>query len=433
MTNKVITFGCRLNEFESQLIKANLDKNEQKDCIIINTCSVTQEAIKKAKNAVISAKKTYPTHKIIVTGCAAQIQAEAFANMSQVDVVLGNKEKLSLSESLKPTTLGIEEHSENLSPENKIRVSNIMREKIVGDEGLAISNFEGKTRAFVQIQNGCNHRCTFCIIPYARGNNRSVEISKIHGQINKLIESGYKEIVFTGVDITDYGKDLPNKPSLAQIIKRILNLCPTLTRLRLSSVDVAEIDNELFDLMGKEERLMPHMHISLQSGDNTILQRMRRRHQREQVIDFCKSLKSIRKDVAFGADIIAGFPTETEEMFLNTYALIDEAELQYLHIFPYSAHPNTPAYNMPQIPKETIHKRAKILRNKSKKCLNEFLTAQIGKYAKILVEKDNKGYSANFIKTFIIDANNIQNTIALVKFDKVVNNKMQASLIQTNL
>ena len=434
MTNKVITFGCRLNEFESQLIKADLDKNEQKDCVIINTCSVTQEAIKKAKNAVILAKKTYPTHKIIVTGCAAQIQAEVFAKMSEVDVVLGNKEKLSLSESLK-SNIALEEDLEPkiLNPENKISVSNIMREKTVGDEGGVVSNFEGKTRAFVQIQNGCNHRCTFCIIPYARGNNRSVEISKLYGQISKLIESGYKEIVFTGVDITDYGKDLPNKPSLAQTIKRILNLCPTLTRLRLSSVDVAEIDNDLFDLISKEERLMPHMHISLQSGDNTILQRMRRRHQREQVIDFCRSLRSIRKNVAFGADIIAGFPTETEDMFQNTYALIDEAELQYLHVFPYSAHPNTPAYNMPQVPKETIHQRAKILRNKAKECLNKFLTNQAGKYAKILVEKDNKGYSPNFIKTFITGANNIQNTIVLVKFDKVVNNKMHASLIQTNV
>jgi threonylcarbamoyladenosine tRNA methylthiotransferase MtaB len=434
MSNKVITFGCRLNEYESQLIKADLEQNQQDNCLVINTCSVTQEAIKKAKNAIILAKKAYPTHKIIVTGCAAQIQANVFANMSEVHAVLGNKEKLSLSQSLKANNdLQIDPSLAEISPEKKISVSNIMREKKVGTEEILVSNFEGRTRAFVQIQNGCNHRCTFCIIPYARGNNRSIEISKIYNQINKFTDSGYQEIVFTGVDITDYGKDLPNKPTLAQIIKRILNLCPTLHRLRLSSVDVAEIDNDLFNLMSTEERLMPHMHISLQAGDNTILQRMRRRHQREQVIDFCKSLRAARKDIAFGADIIAGFPTETDEMFLNTYSLIDEAGLQYLHIFPYSAHPNTPAYYMPQNPQDVIHKRAKILRNKGKECLNKFLTNQIGKYTTVLIEKDNKGYSANFIKTFIPNnAQNIHNTIALVKLDKVVDSKIQASIVQLN-
>jgi len=296
---QVITFGCRLNIYESEIIKQNLATSNLDNVVVFNTCAVTKEAEKQARQAIRKLKNTDPNTKIIVTGCAAQNTPEMFAAMPEVDKILGNEEKLS------PQYYNFDSE--------KILVNDIMSIKETANH--LVTSFEGRARAFLQVQNGCNHRCTFCIIPYGRGNSRSVPIGSIVQQIRSLLAQDFKEIVFTGVDATSYGADLPGSPTYAQMIKRVLSQVPELQRLRLSSIDVAEIDDELFELMAYEKRLMPHFHISLQAGDNMILKRMKRRHNRQQVIDFCHKLRSLRPEVAYGADIIAGFPTETDDMF----------------------------------------------------------------------------------------------------------------------
>jgi threonylcarbamoyladenosine tRNA methylthiotransferase MtaB len=410
--NKVITFGCRLNAYESEVIRSNLEKANATNCIVINTCSVTQEAIKKAKQEVRTQKRKNPLSKIIVTGCAAQINPTIFSAMPEVDQVIGNEEKL---------------HHVSYQNTEKILVNDIMSVKETAQH--LVSHFEHTTRAFLQIQNGCNHRCTFCTIPYGRGNNRSVPVSAIINQIMHLVQAGYKEVVLTGVDITDYGADLPNKPTLGQITNRILNSVPNLQRLRLSSIDVAEVDSELLELIMHHPRLMPHLHISLQSGDNMILKRMKRRHNREQVIAFCNNVRSKRSEIAFGADIIAGFPTETDQMFENTKNLIKEANLQYLHVFPYSAHPNTPAAKMPQVENKLKKERAQILVQDGKEQLHQFLENNVGKYGKLLTEKGNVGHTENFILAKIHNAKVEPGTILLAKLEKVEDGKMVATII----
>ncbi len=412
--NQVITFGCRLNAYESQVIKMKLKEANAQDCIVINTCSVTKEAIKKAKQEVRIQKRKNPLAKIIVTGCAAQIDPEMFSKMPEVFQVIGNEEKL---------------HSVNYygTQTEKILVNDIM--SIKETAGHLVSHFENNTRAFVQIQNGCNHRCTFCTIPYGRGNNRSVPIGAIISQIKHLVEVGYKEVVLTGVDITDYGCDLPGKSTLGQATNRILNLVPELQRLRLSSVDVAEIDPELLELIKYHPKLMPHLHISMQSGDNMILKRMKRRHSREEVINFCNEVRQTRSEVAFGADIIAGFPTETDQMFENTKNLVDEAGLQYLHVFPYSAHPNTPASKMPQVENKIKKERTQILIQKGKEQLDKFLQSNIGKCGKLLVEKDNSGYTENFIHAKIFNKDIQSGTIVLAKLEAIQEGQMIVSLL----
>ncbi len=378
---EVVTFGCRLNSYESQIIKNNLALSNYDNVIVFNTCAVTKEAERQAMQSIRKAKRENPDSQIIVTGCAAQTNPELFANMPEIDKILGNEEKL---------------HPENyLFTGDRVLVNDIM--SVTETAEHLISHFDGRSRAFIQVQNGCNHRCTFCIIPYGRGNSRSVPIGAISNQISKLVQDGFKEIVLTGVDVTSYGPDLPGSPSFAQMIRRVLAANPSLTRLRLSSIDVAEIDEELFDLIASEKRIMPHLHISLQAGDNMILKRMKRRHNREQVIEFCNNMRKARHDMAFGADIIAGFPTETEEMFENTRLLISEAKLQYLHIFPYSSREGTPAARMPQIEKKIRQMRAKILREEGEKELLKFYESNIGKTVEILVENGNKGHSENFI------------------------------------
>lgn len=384
---EVVTFGCRLNSYESQIIKNNLALSNCDNVIVFNTCAVTKEAERQAKQSIRKAKRDNPDVQIIVTGCAAQTSPELFADMPEIDKILGNEEKL---------------HPHNYSfDDNRILVNDIM--SVTETAEHLVSHFDGRSRAFIQVQNGCNHRCTFCIIPYGRGNSRSVPIGAISNQINKLIEEGFKEIVLTGVDVTAYGPDLPGSPTFAQMIRRVLAATPALTRLRLSSIDVAEIDEELFNLIAYEKRIMPHLHISLQSGDNMILKRMKRRHNREQVIEFCNKMRKARPEMAFGADIIAGFPTETEEMFNNTRLLISEAQLQYLHIFPYSSRAGTPAARMPQIEKKIRQMRAKILREEGEKELIKFYESHIGQEVEILVENDNKGHSENFIAVKIKD------------------------------
>ncbi|MEY3197251.1 MAG: hypothetical protein RLZZ59_619 [Pseudomonadota bacterium] len=378
---KVVTFGCRLNTYESEVIKNNLSISGEDNVIVFNTCAVTKEAERQAKQAIRKYKRENPNAKVIVTGCAAQANPALFSDMSEVDKILGNEEKM------RPEFYSFSSE--------RILVNDIM--SVTETAAHMVQHFDGRSRAFIQVQNGCNHRCTFCIIPYGRGNSRSVPVGAIVSQVKTLMEQGYKEIVMTGVDVTSYGPDLPGEPTFAQMIRRVLFAVPELERLRLSSIDVAEIDEDLFDLMAYEKRLMPHFHISLQAGDNMILKRMKRRHNRDQIIEFCEKLRSIRKDVAYGADIIAGFPTETDEMFENTRKLISEASLQYLHVFPYSSRAGTPAARMPQVEKHIRKERAAILREEGERELLLFMNNSLGSNAKVLVENDNKGHTENFI------------------------------------
>ena len=384
---EISTFGCRLNIYESEAIKEQLkDIKFEDDVIVFNTCAVTKEAEKQAVQAIRKAKREHPDKKIIVTGCAAQLDPNKFALMPEVDKVLGNQEKLDKDNytlSSKPD-------------EMKIIVNDIMSVKDTASH--IVSSFEGKIRSFVQIQNGCNHRCTFCTIPLARGNSRSVPIAGIVDQAKKLIDNGYKELVLTGVDLTDFGKDLPGTPSLGEMVQRLLKLVPDLPMLRLSSLDVAEIDPLLFELMAYEPRLMPYVHISVQAGDNMILKRMKRRHNREQVIEFCHKLRNLRPETVFGADMIAGFPTETEEMFQNSFDLISQAGLQLLHVFPYSSRQNTPAARMPQVVKKVRKERAEKLRNEGMDELKKFLNNSIGKTYKTIVEQEYLGRTENFLQ-----------------------------------
>ena len=380
--DEVITFGCRLNHYESQIIKDNIKAANLKNVVVINTCTVTAEAQKQAKQQIRKIKRDNPDIRIIVTGCAAQNDPETFGKMEEVDKVLGNQEKLDFK-------------NYKIDADSRILVNDIMSIKETANH--LITNFEGKTRAFIQIQNGCDHRCTFCIIPFGRGNSRSTPMGVISNQIEILLNGGYKEIVLTGVDVTDYGKDLPGSPTLGQLIRRLLSIHKNLLRLRLSSIDVAEIDEDLFNLMAKEERLMPHFHISLQAGDDMILKRMKRRHNRAQVIDFCKKLRELRSDVAFGADIIAGFPTETDEMFENTKNLVLEADLQYLHVFPYSKREGTPASRMPQVEKQIIKQRATQLRQIGELQIKKFMKKFDGSHLDVLVESSGLGHATNFI------------------------------------
>lgn len=379
--SQVITFGCRLNIYESEIIKQNLAASNMDNVVVFNTCAVTKEAEKQARQAIRKLKKTDPTKKIIVTGCAAQNTPEMFSTMPEVDKVLGNEEKLS-------------SQYYNFDSE-RILVNDIMSIKETANH--LVTSFEGRARAFLQVQNGCNHRCTFCIIPYGRGNSRSVPIGAITQQVKLLINQGFKEIVFTGVDATSYGADLPGTPTYAQMIKRVLSQVPDLQRLRLSSIDVAEIDEELFNLMAYEKRLMPHFHISLQAGDDMILKRMKRRHNRQQVIDFCHKLRALRPEVSYGADIIAGFPTETDDMFENTRKLISESAIQYLHVFPYSPREGTPAARMPQVPLKIRKERATILRDEGNKELIKFYQQHLNKQMLLLVENNNMAHTENFI------------------------------------
>ncbi len=382
MTNQVITFGCRLNTFESEVIKDAIAKSGDENIIVFNTCAVTKEAERQARQAIRKARKKNPDAKIIVTGCSAQISPEMYAAMPEVSKILGNSEKLEATSYL------------DISGSERVQVNDIM--SITETASHMVSSFEGRVRAFVQVQNGCNHRCTFCIIPYGRGNSRSVPIGEIVAQVKKLVEAGYMEVVITGVDITDYGKDLPASPSFGSMIKRLLALVPELPRLRISSIDVAEVDEELMHLIKYEPRVMPHIHISLQAGDNMVLKRMKRRHCREDVLRFVEEVRKARPEVAFGADIIAGFPTETDEMFENTLNLVHEAGLQFLHVFPYSEREGTPAAKMPQVAGNIRKERAEKLRNAGDVELAKFLSGKINKNVNAIIEKENLARCEDF-------------------------------------
>src|SRR4051794_2460406 len=348
---KLITLGCRLNTFESEVMRGHAAAAGLSDAIIVNTCAVTAEAERQARQAIRKARRENPQAKIIVTGCAAQIAPEKYAALPEVDHVLGNSEKLEAASFQR-----IADGSAN----DRIAVSDIMLVKETAAH--LISGFAERSRAFVEIQQGCDHRCTFCIIPFGRGNNRSVPVGEVVARVRKLVDNGFREIVLTGVDITGYGSDLPGTPQLGQLVRRILALVPELERLRLSSLDVIEVDDELLRLIGEEPRLMPHLHLSLQAGDDMILKRMKRRHLRGDAIRFSEQVRRLRPDVVLGADLIAGFPTEDEAMFRNSLALVEECGLTFLHVFPFSARHGTPAAKMPQVPGDVRRERAGRLR-----------------------------------------------------------------------
>lgn len=404
---EVINFGCRLNIYEGEVIKQQADAAGLSGALIFNSCAVTAEAERQVRQAIRKARKENPEAKIIVTGCGAQINPKQYADMAEVDSVIGNEEKLktevysNLSSRThvrdlceeggqdSPLALGM-----TIENDEKIVVNDIMSVKETASHMVA--SFDGKARAFVQVQNGCDHRCTFCIIPYGRGNSRSVPMGEIVAQVRSLVEAGYNEVVLTGVDISDYGKDLPSSPTLGQMCRRLLTLVPELPRLRLSSIDAVEVDADLLQLFTSEPRLMPHIHISLQAGDDMVLKRMKRRHNRQDIVDFCARLRSLRPDIVFGADIIAGFPTETDEMFQNTLRLVEETGLIYLHVFPYSARSGTPAAKMPQVAKHIRKERAAALREVGERNLQEYLKTQIGKTLSVLVENGKTARTEHF-------------------------------------
>lgn len=378
---EMITFGCRLNTYESEVMRGHAVNAGLDNAVIVNTCAVTAEAERQARQAIRRARRNKPDAKIIVTGCAAQINPAAYSEMPEVDLVLGNQEKLEAKSFLA------------LDGE-PVRVQDIMSTTETASH--LVEGFDDRTRAFIQVQNGCDHRCTFCIIPFGRGNSRSVPIGAIVEQVRTLTDNGYREVVLSGVDVTSYGADLPGQPRLGQMVRRLLASVPELPRLRLSSIDVAEIDDDLLHLIAEEPRLMPHLHLSLQAGDDMILKRMKRRHSRGQAIEFCRTVRALRPDVVFGADLIAGFPTETDAMFANSLALVEECDLAHLHVFPYSPRPETPAARMPQLPRDVVKNRAAQLREAGDKALSGFLAREVGQTRAVLVEKPGLGRSEQF-------------------------------------
>ena len=384
---EIISMGCRLNIAESEGILQNLKASnvETSNLIIVNSCAVTNEAVRQTRQAIRRAKRANPEKTIIVTGCAAQIDPAAFAAMPETSGVVGNADKYDPANFKFGTD----------SNQSDIRVSDIMQ---LGETAPhMVSAFTERSRAFVEIQNGCDHRCTFCIIPYGRGNSRSVPAGQVIEQVKQLVDNGFQEVVLTGVDVTSYGPDLPGSPTLGMLIERILRNVPDLPRLRLSSLDGIEIDERLFELLTQETRVMPHVHLSLQSGDNMILKRMKRRHSRELAIELVQRLQSARADIAIGADIIAGFPTETDEMFAASMDIIDQCNIVHGHIFPYSAKTGTPAAKMPQVNGTMIKDRAKMLRQKLAIKSDQWRTAQIGTVVNVLTELNGKaGYAENF-------------------------------------
>jgi threonylcarbamoyladenosine tRNA methylthiotransferase MtaB len=379
---EVVTFGCRLNALESEVMKARAAEAGLSDAILFNTCAVTAEAVRQAKQAIRRARRERPGARIVVAGCAAQVDAAAFADMPEVDLVLGNHEKLSAA-----GYLGI--------GETKVRVNDIQS---VRESALhLIEGMDGRSRAFVEVQNGCDHRCTFCIIPYGRGPSRSVPMGAVCEQVRRLVGNGYREVVLTGVDITAYGADLPGRPSLGRLVRAILKHVPELERLRLSSIDSVEADPALLDAIAEEERLMPHLHLSLQAGDDMVLKRMKRRHLRGDAIRFTDTVRRLRPDVVFGADIIAGFPTETEAMFDNSLAIVEECGLTHLHVFPFSPRPGTPAARMPQVDRRVVKERAARLRAAGERALNARLAGEAGALRQVLVEHGGVGRTEHFL------------------------------------
>ncbi len=383
----VITFGCRLNTYESEVMRAEAEKAGLNNAILVNTCAVTAEAVRQARQAIRRARRENPHARIIVTGCAAQTEKQTFAAMPEVDAVLGNEEKLKSASYRSLPDFGV-------SAEEKLRVNDIMSVRETAPQMVKL--IEGHVRAFIQVQNGCDHRCTFCIIPYGRGNSRSVPMGAVVDQARKLTDSGYREIVLTGVDATSYGGDLPGAPTLGLLAKTLLKQVPDILRLRLSSIDSIEADSHLMDLIADEPRFMPHLHLSLQHGDDMILKRMKRRHSRADALAFIADVRRLRPETSFGADMIAGFPTETEEMFANALGLAEEANIAHLHVFPYSPREGTPAARMPQTDRALVKERAARLRATGLQLHQAHLDSMIGTQQSLLVENNGLAHTENF-------------------------------------
>ncbi|MFN9010393.1 MAG: tRNA (N(6)-L-threonylcarbamoyladenosine(37)-C(2))-methylthiotransferase MtaB [Hyphomonadaceae bacterium] len=381
---ETITLGCRLNLYESEAMRNLAEDAGLSNVVLVNTCAVTGEAVRQARQTIRRARKQKPDALIVVTGCAAQIDPGMFAAMPEVDRVIGNAEKAE-PQTFRALAAGQTE---------RVLVNDIM--SVRETAGHLIDGVQDRARAYVQVQNGCDHRCTFCIIPFGRGNSRSVPAGEVVAMIGRLVAKGVPEVVLSGVDMTSWGADLPGQPTLGDLVQRILKLVPDLKRLRLSSVDAVEIDDTLFRLFAEEERMMPHLHLSLQHGADIILKRMKRRHTRDDAIKLAARLRAARPDIAFGADLIAGFPTETEAHFADSLALVDEVGLAFLHVFPFSPRPETPAARMPQLDKATIKARAALLRDKGQQALAAYLDSQIGTMQTVLIERDGKGRLNSF-------------------------------------
>ncbi|MSO97177.1 MAG: tRNA (N(6)-L-threonylcarbamoyladenosine(37)-C(2))-methylthiotransferase MtaB [Rhodospirillaceae bacterium] len=385
---EVVNFGCRLNAYESVVMHEHATAAGLSNTIIVNTCAVTKEAERQSQQAIRRIKRENPSAAIIATGCAAQLAPEKYSAMPEVTRVIGNEHKMK-RESFLP---------ENTAP---VLISDIMAVRETSEH--LVEGFDGRTRAFVQVQQGCDHRCTFCIIPFARGNNRSVPMGRIVEEVRALVAKGFKEVVITGVDITGYGGDLPGSPTLGQMLRRLLMAVPELPRLRLSSIDPAELDDDLLNVIADQPRVMPHIHISAQSGDDMILKRMKRRHSRADIIAVCDKVREARPDAVFGADIIGGFPTETEEMFENSLALVEECGLTHLHVFPYSIRPGTPAAKMPQVNGAAIKARAARLRDAGKAAMAAYLRGRVGTQAKVLLERDGQGQCEHYVPVAVAE------------------------------
>jgi threonylcarbamoyladenosine tRNA methylthiotransferase MtaB len=381
----VVTFGCRLNAYESEAIQCEAEAAGLGDVVVVNTCAVTAEATRQARQTIRRLARERPEARIVVTGCAAQVEPGSFSAMPEVAHVVGNHTKLKAE-----TWAGLRDAPAG----EKILVEDIMAVRETA--GHLVDGFAGRTRAFVQVQNGCDHRCTFCIIPYGRGPSRSVPMGLVVDQVRKLALNGTREVVLTGVDMTSYGPDLPGSPKLGTLVRAILRHVPELDRLRLSSIDSVEADPELLTAIGEEERLMPHLHLSLQAGDDLVLKRMKRRLLRADAIAFCESLRRLRPEIVFGADIIAGFPTEDEDMFRRSLDIVDECGLTHLHVFPFSPRPGTPAARMPPVPREVVKDRARRLREKGEAALRRHLASEIGARRRVLVETDHIGRTEAF-------------------------------------
>ncbi len=380
----IITLGCRLNGYESEVIRDNALAAGLDDAIIVNTCAVTAEAVRQATQTIRKLRREHPASRIIVTGCAAQIEPARFAALDEVDHVVGNAEKMRAETFVGLATSGSE----------RVQVDDIM--SVRETAGHLIEGYGSRTRAYVQVQNGCDHRCTFCIIPFGRGPSRSVPAGEVVKQIRHLVERGCREVVLTGVDITSYGGDLPGDATLGALVRQILKLVPELERLRLSSIDQVAADTHLLRAIAEEKRLMPHLHLSMQAGDDMILKRMKRRHRRADAVNFCEGVRRMRPDAVFGADFIAGFPTETDAMFDSSLSVVDDCGLTYLHVFPFSPRPGTPAARMPQVNRAVVKDRASRLRAKGAAALTRFLDGQAGTEVELLVEQHGIGRTPQF-------------------------------------
>ena len=388
MSVEVVTFGCRLNAAESEVIRREAERAGFNDTVVVNTCAVTAEAVRQARQAIRALRRERPLAKIVVTGCAAQTEPQTFIAMAEADQVLGNAEKLSAASWAQARA------AFDLEDAPKAIVNDIMAVKETAAH--LVEACTGRTRAFVQVQNGCDHRCTFCIIPYGRGNSRSVAMGAVVDDVRRLIANNYREVVLTGVDVTSYGADLPGAPKLGTLVKQILKHVPEVERLRLSSIDSVEADRDLLDALAHDPRVMPHLHLSLQAGDDLILKRMKRRHTRDDAIAFCNTVRRLRPDVVFGADVIAGFPTETESMFKNSLDLVDACGLTHLHVFPFSPRPGTPAARMPQLPRDVVKERARRLRERGALALRQHLDGEVGATRRVLTESNEIGRTEHF-------------------------------------